>query len=332
MLIRGGFSGALGSWAASGLLVMLSLCASCSEAEKAESPREGTVEWATQINKLSDSLDVALGRGGTAEVRKIMDEVLELAPPDSMKATMYCNIGNIKFTQDDYDSAVFFYERALGFDPTSGARWGLAAAYAKVGRPDGAKEQVELGLETSRRTMPQYLGFFVHLDDSSYSDLMLSVTSRLLEEESDDLPGAHYWRGYGYLLKGEPEAAVMEFVAEIEGSRNRHDEPIMDLERGIYMNPAYNACRELTYIAERGAGDTDQAIFWLNEATRIDPDYPGAWFDLGRFYYKRGGEGDEDLGNKQFDKVRELAPNSPYIRAMEKFLEEELPAYRNRML
>jgi len=119
-------------WAPIRFLVAIILVISCSETGETRMPTRGSMEWASRISELGDSLDVAMAEGNTPYFRKVTDDILRLDPPDSVKVTMLSNLGSLKFTQGDYDSAVFFYEGALHLDPASAAGWGLAAAYAKT--------------------------------------------------------------------------------------------------------------------------------------------------------------------------------------------------------
>lgn len=202
------------------------------------------------------------------------------------------NLGNSLYTQEAFKLAAHAYSKAAALRPGRRENWsGLAASYAKLGKPRKAKAAIK------------HLDAFVTTDDIVLlTQAELFLESGLLEEALDRCEryvSSHPDSALGYAHRGNVEHEMGAFAKAIDSFEKAL--AIAPGDKEIWNNMGY------TYFV---AGYLDKAIECFDKAISIDPKYKHAWYNKGYAYH---GADVLELAVESYRKALDIDPHDKVL-------------------
>jgi arylsulfatase A-like enzyme/lipopolysaccharide biosynthesis regulator YciM len=220
-----------------------------------------------ELHKMIMATQSQIGAGDTAAAAELLARVVDEDPSIIDAHQM---LGQIAMGDGDYDEAVEHFKRALQLDDNHRASmFGLAAAYAKLGRDDEAILGYQRLFDLSSRDVKAALPLSELYEKVGRIDDAAAV----LEE---------------VCAQPETPAFLINRLGELRALQQRRGEAAALFERAIaanaeLVNPYFN----LANLAEE-SGDLERAVRFYESAIERAPQHFQAQFNLGRLYGQMG--------------------------------------------
>jgi superkiller protein 3 len=215
-------------------------------------------------NKLAS---VLIDSGKMDQAIAVLKEELDVSPKE--RNVSYFLLGKTYLQLRKYDKAQAAYEAAIEIQPNhSGARYGLARAYARLGRSDEAQKAMEgfqAGADTGQTGSPQdqSLAFFVQAHISV--GMVYHANGYLRQAE-------HHWRRAAEL--GPRNTACRIRLATLYRNGSKYGKAAAICEQLVRIDPANAVFHFKLGILYADMNRLDAALAAVQRAIDLDPDSP----------------------------------------------------------
>jgi Tfp pilus assembly protein PilF len=210
-----------------------------------------------------------------------------LAPETRQAVDALIQQGRDQFAAGAYQQARAPLEQAVAADPQSTeARFLLGNVYYYLGQLEPAAKEFEaaVALDPNHGGAHLNLGVIYYLQSGPQPGARLDqaiAEFRRAAELEPDAPDAHYMLGAAYLIQATGGDETVEDQARLSEARTTFEAA---LRANSQHAPTFVGLGNV-YLYMRDYG---QAASLLEQATRLDPDLPEAWFALGKAYHAQG--------------------------------------------
>ncbi len=225
-------------------------------------------------------------------LQEAREELLESLRLNPNRADVHNTVGSIYDRLGQTDEAIRHFLRAIELGPRSPAIFNnLGIAYLRENQSASALEAFRRALKLDPENLSSHYNLgLLYLRDRRYTEAVLHL-EKVLRESPGDL-GILFNLGTAYLEQGKPEACLRLLDAvPREGPASRIPE-----------------IQLLFGMALARMNRLDEAIVSLNEAIRLRPESPEAYYRLGLVFQKKN---EWPTAREYLEKAAELNPASP---------------------
>lgn len=191
-----------------------------------------------------------------------------------VKSLSAYTMGVIHDLNGDTEEALKAYERSARYRPSNAVRLRLAADYARLGKLDDARKELEALLkEDPQNVQGRYLLALIYTTKKDYQQASREYETILTS-----------------LSKADPQnIEVYGYLAQLYYSQKQYDKAIKQFETIVSLNPTENA--DLVYLLGSlyiEVKNKEKALEYLNRALKIEPDHDEALNSLAYLYAEDG--------------------------------------------
>lgn len=213
---------------------------------------------------------------GSDKVINVLEQLVNAQPhfPD-----LKLRLGNLYSMQGDDQAASIAYEQALQLHPEYfDCHLAIARHELRMGRLDQAVAHFRQAIQINDQNVEVYVGLALSLRESgrlTHSLEMLDSAKRIAANSALLMAQLALIERQAIAGEGETESFASQMHPEWLGELIAHDKAMLE------ANPAWNDVRVRMGMFLRLLGESEQAWSVFRLATRIDPNCPEAWIQLG---------------------------------------------------
>ena len=160
--------------------------------------------------------NLLLSWGKKKEAEKLYNELLKETSDAELKYKTYLSLGDLNFSEEKFQIAANYFEKAYELSNTPSALYNLAVSYKKMGKIDRAKEQFILFTKKfpgDKLYYDAYLNYIYALMDLGKYDKAISLLSTLLDNAPEKYKfEIAYHIGDCYYKKEKYKDAIRAFL------------------------------------------------------------------------------------------------------------------------
>lgn len=291
------------------------------------------VKTLSESKKYSDKVrvrvDLAVAYLQSNEIEKALQEAKAAVELDPKNAYARYILGNIYFTQEDYQSALPELEKVLILAPDFDSARALGLTYLYLKQPQRAKLLFEEMLNSLKNNRGDLHILFGQAYEQTNYPLESEREFKLALEENPKQLKANFFLGYVILQYGGSErlaeaGAAFErelkltpddfysnfFAGVVASSENNPAKAVGFLEKAVKLNPKSSEAHLFLGQSQMESGDLKTAEKTLRRAIELSVNTSKNGFESRRTHYMLGrlliADGRREEGEKELVKAREL--------------------------
>ncbi|MEH2422057.1 MAG: tetratricopeptide repeat protein [Nostoc sp.] len=256
------------------------------------------------------------------KVIEIQDLLTEKHQPETRKASLLLELGDLLTTAKEYEAAIAFYDQALKFQLDNHKAWNRRGV--GLGSLERYEEEVA-SYDKAIEIKPDYHLAWYHrgiaLKDSGKWKEALASWEKAIEIEPND-DSTLNWLGNALDKLGQSEEAIIYYDQAIALNLNhphswynrgialrnlgRYEEAIVSNDQALKFKADDYEAWYLRGSVLNDLGRYEEAIASYDQALKLKPDYHEAWYFRGAALIKLGRWKE---GNKSISKANEINPD-----------------------